>query len=173
MCVCVCVRLSGGRRPGGPGRPAGRQRTTGDQGRKGLDAKTQQLMQCGRLYCGRLTVSEVCVSMFSGKAPWVVVVVLLMSCALQGSPGFGVPGLQGPKGENGERVSHPEIFFCDVWVGRCGCGCVTCVGVRLCSFDVSVCVCACIILMQTNHNLLTYFLLLREMLVYRGSQGKR
>ena len=24
---------------------------------------------------------------------------------LQGSPGFGIPGQQGPKGENGERVS--------------------------------------------------------------------
>lgn len=24
---------------------------------------------------------------------------------LQGNPGFGIPGQQGPKGENGERVS--------------------------------------------------------------------
>ena len=87
--------------------------------------------------------------------------------ALQGSPGFGVPGLQGPKGENGERVSHPKIMFCDVCVG----GWVCDVRLRVCG--VGVCVCACIILMETNHNLWTYFLLLREMLVYRGSQGKR
>lgn len=25
-------------------------------------------------------------------------------CTVQGSPGFGIPGQRGPKGENGERV---------------------------------------------------------------------
>lgn len=29
----------------------------------------------------------------------------------QGSPGFGIPGQPGPKGENGERVSH-TLFLC-------------------------------------------------------------
>ena len=58
--------------------------------------------------------------------------------ALQGSPGFGVPGLQGPKGENGERVSHPKIMFCDVCVG----GWVCDVRLRVCGVGVCVCVLA-------------------------------
>ena len=50
------------------------------------------------------------------------------AAALQGSPGFGVPGLQGPKGENGERVSHKKTLFCDVWV-----------------CDVRLCMCVCVL----------------------------
>ena len=29
---------------------------------------------------------------------------------MQGSPGFGIPGQRGPKGENGERVSYNLTF---------------------------------------------------------------
>lgn len=30
---------------------------------------------------------------------------------MQGSPGFGIPGQRGPKGENGERVGHLNDKF--------------------------------------------------------------
>lgn len=70
----------------GPVGPTGPQGIKGEQGDKG-DKVNVQMSKHQTLIAQGLDVILVCSD-------------------VQGSPGFGIPGQQGPKGENGERVSH-------------------------------------------------------------------
>lgn len=78
--------------PVGPTGPLGVKGEQGDKGEK-VNYKRGILHKITQLVC--------CIK----KGASLIQLKTLKVFNVQGNPGFGVPGQQGPKGENGERVS--------------------------------------------------------------------
>lgn len=85
MCVNshICPVWQGDVGPVGPTGPQGVKGEQGDKGEKVSDEK------------------------YGAVIPYFTTLAVFLRCVFifQGSPGFGIPGQRGPKGENGERVS--------------------------------------------------------------------